>query len=271
MSIVRGLIVHADDFGETEEITRGISLGLEAGVVTSTTIMANMPGTPFALREVKRIGGGVSFGLHLNLCEGAPLTSCPSLTGEDGTFRSKRTLAVRAMARLISPAELDREITAQAALLADAGVRLSHIDGHKHLHQLPVVRDVVVRVARRFGLQRVRRTLLGHGNRHGGVATTVREIMAWQAGRLFSANRLRYPTRVVDLAQLERLPSAAQAAAVLDAGDIVEVFCHPGTSAADAEKPGSCERSAELKFLLSERWDEMVRASRREPMNYWRV
>ena len=123
VSIVRGLIVHADDFGETEEITRGISIGLEAGVVTSTTIMANMPGTPFALREVKRIGGDVSFGLHLNLCEGTPLTTCPSLTGKDGRFRSKRALALRAMARLISPAELDREIGAQAGLLADGGVQ----------------------------------------------------------------------------------------------------------------------------------------------------
>jgi predicted glycoside hydrolase/deacetylase ChbG (UPF0249 family) len=270
VSIVRGLIVHADDYGETEEITRGISLGLEAGVVTSTTILANMPGTAFALREVRRFGDAVSFGLHLNLCEGQPLTTCPSLTTPDGRFHSKRTLAARALARLVSPAEVQREVDAQAALLADAGVKLSHIDGHKHLHQLPIVREAVVRSARRFGLQRVRRTLLGRGLPRG-AATTVREVLAWRAGRLFSANRLRYPTRVVDLAQFQALRDAAQGAALLDGDGIVEVFCHPGTPEGDVEKPGSCRRSEELAFLLSRQWADTVRASRREPMNYWRV
>ena len=45
------MIIHADDFGETVEITEGICQGITAGVVTSTSIMANMPGTAEALRR----------------------------------------------------------------------------------------------------------------------------------------------------------------------------------------------------------------------------
>jgi predicted glycoside hydrolase/deacetylase ChbG (UPF0249 family) len=199
------------------------------------------------------------------------LTHCPTLTGPDGGFRPKRQLALRALAGMLSPLELDREVQAQARLLADAGVRLSHIDGHKHLHQLPAVRSAVVHAARRFSLERVRRSLAGPAARRGGPSTLVREILAWRAGRLFAANRLRYPERLVDLKELERAKYPERGAALLSRGQIIEVFCHPGTERADAEKPGSCDRSAELRFLLSERWRELVRLSGRKLVNYWQV
>jgi predicted glycoside hydrolase/deacetylase ChbG (UPF0249 family) len=271
MSTLRALIVHADDFGETEEITRGISAGIEARAITSTTVMANMPGTAFALREVKRLGDVVSFGLHLNLCEGNPLTHCPSLTRRDGAFLSKRRVALRAMAGLLSMRELDAEVQAQAGLLRDAGVRLSHIDGHKHLHQLPQVRDAVVRAARRFALQRVRRSLAGAPGWRAHASTAVRQAFAWRAGRLFAANRLRYPARVVDLAEIERAATVQRGAELLGTGSIIEVFCHPGTEQADLDKPGSCDRNAELRFLLSDRWAELMSLSGREAVTYWRV
>jgi predicted glycoside hydrolase/deacetylase ChbG (UPF0249 family) len=271
VSIVRGLIVHADDFGETEEITRGISAGIEAGVITSTTIMANMPGTRFALGEVKRLGDEVSFGLHLNLCEGKPLTNCRSLIRDDGTFRPKRELALHALTRRLSLRELERELEAQAGVLVDGGVRLSHIDGHKHLHQLPVVCEAVVRTAQRLGLERVRRSVAGGLGRLARPSTAVRDLLGWRAGHLFSSHRLRYPSRIVDLADMQRATSPDRAVAMLGAGRIVEVFCHPGSERADAEKPGSCDRANELRFLLSDRWAEIRHASARTSASYWQV
>jgi len=58
-----GLIVHADDFGETVEITRGICAAIDAGAVTSTSIMANMPGTADALLRVAPLAERASFGV----------------------------------------------------------------------------------------------------------------------------------------------------------------------------------------------------------------
>src|SRR5882762_1461648 len=80
------VIVHADDFGETIEITNGIRAGIEAGVVTSTSIMANMPGTAYALRLAPVLADRASFGVHLNFCEGAPLTAGGTLVGKNGQF-----------------------------------------------------------------------------------------------------------------------------------------------------------------------------------------
>src|SRR6185437_5153678 len=87
------VIVHADDFGETVDITEGICLAIEAGVVTSTSVMLNMPGTAQALRRAPHLGQQASFGVHLNLCEGKPLTLGATLMGPDGQFLRKRPLA----------------------------------------------------------------------------------------------------------------------------------------------------------------------------------
>ena len=49
MSAAFDVIINADDFGESEPVSRGISECIEAGVLTSTTIMANMPGSAAAM------------------------------------------------------------------------------------------------------------------------------------------------------------------------------------------------------------------------------
>ena len=53
------LIIHADDLGETVEITRGIFECIDAGLVTSTSMLANMPATDFALSEAEKYEGKV--------------------------------------------------------------------------------------------------------------------------------------------------------------------------------------------------------------------
>src|SRR5450759_2760437 len=133
------LIVHADDFGESVEITRGICTAIEGSAVTSTTIMANMPGTADALERVAGLADQASFGVHLNLCEGGPLTTGRTLVGRRGDFHGKRALFLRAISGMLSETEVEAELRAQIAVVHDAGIRISHADGHKHLHQLPVV------------------------------------------------------------------------------------------------------------------------------------
>ena len=283
------LILHADDFGETAEITAGICQAIEGGVVTSTSIMANMPGTEDALPRVPALADRASFGVHLNFCEGRPLTRGASLADEHGNFYSKRALFLRAVRGTLSLAELEAEITAQIARIHDARIRISHVDGHKHLHQLPVVRTAVARVLPRFGIERVRVTRL---TRLTGAkpATLVREALAWQAGRTFHRARLRSPARVVDLQALmppprkngaSQSPHSGPAARPVSGRSAslgrtpsegpIEVFCHPGTELADIEKPGSCRRFDELSFLLSPGFQELLSANRARMVSYWDI
>src|SRR5665213_1971159 len=121
-SALTGLIVHADDFGETEQITLGICEGIEAGVVTSTSIMANMPATDFALTRAKSIGDRASFGVHLNFCEGRPLTSAPTMVDAAGNFCGKRQLFLRSITGRLAAADVEQEVQAQVTRIVSGGV-----------------------------------------------------------------------------------------------------------------------------------------------------
>jgi len=266
------VIIHADDFGETGDITEGICLGIEAGVVTSTSVMVNMPGTADALRRMPQLAQQASFGLHLNLCEGRPLTRGATLMDANGEFLRKRTLAARALVGKLSLSELEGEVTAQIAILRDAGVRVSHLDGHKHLHQLPIVCTAVANVLPRFGIERVRITRLGSWRRVRGASMLIREISARHAARVFGRARLRSPARTVDLRDLLVGKSLAPLAGLPSNGPVpIEVCCHPGTAAADARKPGSHRRENELEYLLSQEFRMVLATSGAALVSYWRV
>jgi hypothetical protein len=264
--------VHADDFGETVEITRGICVAIEAGAVTSTTILANMPGTEDALHRAPALAASASFGVHLNLCEGRPLTQCHSLLDANGCFLSKRKLFQQSVIGNLVPAELEAEISAQIACVRDARIRISHVDGHKHLHQLPMVAAAVAKVVPRFGIERVRVTRLARVQAVFQPATLVRELLAWKAAGTFRRARLRSPRRVVDLQRLMRQGDRPEAGALLrDAKGVVELFCHPGTALADIEKPGSCQRHAELEYLLSEGFRQVLDLGDVQLVSYWEI
>jgi chitin disaccharide deacetylase len=265
------LIVHADDFGETVEITRGICAAIEGGAVTSTSIMANMPGTADALLRVASLAERASFGVHLNLCEGVPLTPGRTLVNAAGRFHRKRELFMRSITGLLSVRELEAEISAQIAMIHDAGIRISHIDGHKHLHQLPTISTAVSRVLPRFGITRIRITRLGGLRRILRPGTLVREGLAWHASAVFRRAQLCSPDRVLDIQAIMRKEDLAQATALLRDAGVVEVFCHPGTALADIEKPGSCQRHTELEYLLSPRFKEILQRSGARKISYWDI
>src|SRR6185437_7648058 len=256
------VIVHADDFGETEAITAGICQAIVAGVVTSTSVMVNMPGSLEALRRAPALAQQASFGVHLNLCEGRPLTRGATLTDSKGEFLRKRLLAARALAGKLSLPELEAEVAAQVGLLRDAGVRVSHLDGHKHLHQLPIVCTAVARVLPRFGIERVRITRLGSWRSVHGLSTLAREIAARHAARVFARAGLRSPERTVDLRDLAAGKTLAPLTGAPPAAPVpIEICCHPGTAAADAGKPGSHRRENELEYLLSQEFRTLLAAS----------
>jgi predicted glycoside hydrolase/deacetylase ChbG (UPF0249 family) len=272
---VGGLIINSDDFGETVEITRGILDGIEAAVVTSTTILANMPGTELAIAEAARRGRSASFGVHLNLCEGRPLTSPRSLVGRDGSFHRKRSMALRALARRVDLDELSAELEAQIARVRDGGVEISHLDSHKHLHQLPGVSRVVANVARKLGIERIRCTLeeglWTRGLRmKAGLSRALRRRFAARARGHFGRAGLRHPGRVFDVRELMHTPERSARLHLLRRPfALSEMVCHVGTELADREKPGSCVRHEELRFLKSDEFRALLDEAGIELKTFW--
>ena len=169
------LIINADDLGLAESVNRGILETMESGVVTSASLIVNMGAHDDAiqrLRDARTRGLEVSVGLHFNIIAGTPLTARASLLDfRTGRFLPLHRLALRAFIGRIDRRDVATELEAQLrtaqALLSPLGMRVTHIDSHRHTHCLPRIFDVVLRVARDHGIPHVRhpiessRTLLG--------------------------------------------------------------------------------------------------------------
>ncbi len=157
--MTRALVVNADDLGLTVRINDGIFDAHDLGILTSASLFANAPATADAIRRA-RSHPSLGLGAHLTLVDGAPTLpprEVPTLVADDGRFLpSWKPFIVACLQRRVSLAEVERELMAQVERLQGAGVRLTHLDAHKHAHAYPPVFEVVARIASRFGVAAVR-------------------------------------------------------------------------------------------------------------------
>jgi len=154
---VRRLIINADDFGLTAGVNRAIAECHDAGVVTSTTLMANSAAFDDAV-AIAKARSKLRVGCHVELIDGTPLTSCPSLRAPgEAKFRGKiMEFAQRALRGRLDPDDIAGEALAQMRKAQAAGVELSHFDSHKHTHMFPQVLRPLLRAAKEAGVGAVR-------------------------------------------------------------------------------------------------------------------
>jgi predicted glycoside hydrolase/deacetylase ChbG (UPF0249 family) len=102
------------------------------------------------------------FGLHLRLVadgDARPLAGAdavPALVDGDGRFLPTRTVRLLALRGRLPAEQLEREIAAQLDALVDAGIPVSHVDSHRHVHKLPPVAAALARTLPRYGITKVR-------------------------------------------------------------------------------------------------------------------
>ena len=152
--------MNADDFGLTSGVNRAIVELHQAGVLTSTTLMAAASATDEAI-ALARANPRLGVGCHVVLVDGKPVLpveQLPSLIEkETGRFPPKlTTFLTRLFTGRIQTAEIEAEAAAQMARLQKQGLRLTHIDTHKHTHMFPPVLRPVLRAARAAGIGAVR-------------------------------------------------------------------------------------------------------------------
>jgi predicted glycoside hydrolase/deacetylase ChbG (UPF0249 family) len=157
--VLRRLVINADDLGLTVGVNNGIFDAHDRGVLTSASVFANAAATGDALdRALRRPSLGV--GCHLTLVDGRPTLAparVPSLIEGDGRFRpSWKPFIASCLLGRVSLREVEQELTAQIDRIRSAGVALTHLDAHKHVHAYPPIFDIVTRLATRFRISVVR-------------------------------------------------------------------------------------------------------------------
>jgi predicted glycoside hydrolase/deacetylase ChbG (UPF0249 family) len=259
---VRRLIVNADDLGLSPAVNRGIVELHAAGVVTSASLLMNLPATADALALTA--GSDLDIGVHLNLSTGRPLArGVGSLVGPDGAFRRPPAQVCRLLAGRLRLDEVEREWAAQIEACLATGRRPAHLDSHAHLHALPGLTGVALRLARRYAIGAVR--LNGHG-------LVVRQALPLLPRRLVGRWRLPpgpaagAPLLTSDhlllLTAMGRRVSPDDVAAVLrdlEPG-LTELVIHPGYVDAELRRldPLTWQRERELRLLRATWWRPLL-------------
>ncbi len=137
------LIVNADDFGISRATNFGILDCLQNGILTTTTLMCNAPGTMHAIELTKQYD--LPIGIHLVATMFKPLTDCSSWTKEDGTFDKQKYMSE---GHVVSEQQLRDEWFAQMNFFIEhVGKKPSHIDSHHHAHMQPHAAKVIQEIA----------------------------------------------------------------------------------------------------------------------------
>ena len=136
----RRIWVIADDFGLASGVNDAILELLAAGRISGTSCMTGFPEWP---RDATRLAphlGRAAIGLHLTLTDQLAVTGRSSLAA-DGRMPSFANLALASSLGRIDRASIHAELDAQHARFSEAlGMTPDFIDGHQHVHFLPVVR-----------------------------------------------------------------------------------------------------------------------------------
>ena len=154
----RRLIINADDFGLTGGVNRAIAEAHSRGVVTSATLMATGAAFDDAIALAKE-NPRLSVGCHVLLVDGTPASraaALPSLVNGDQFQNSLARFAHAALRGRLNAGEITVEVVAQIRKLQQAGIKVSHVDTHKHTHMFPAVLRPLLEAARQCGVRAVR-------------------------------------------------------------------------------------------------------------------
>jgi hopanoid biosynthesis associated protein HpnK len=282
---MKSLIVNADDFGLTAGVNRAVIEGHERGIITSATLMANMPGFDEAAR-LARAHPSLGVGLHFNLTQGRPVAEAAqvhSLTNARGEFLGTGAMvAWRSLAGGLRTEEIRAELRAQLEKARAAGIQLTHIDSHHHIHALPQVFAAIARVLPECGIRAVR---LPQERWRGAAASPKiikQSVVAAGLAQLCRADRallksagLRAADAFFGLARtgcwtkdwlldvVARLPDG-----------VSELMCHPGYEDGELRQARTRllgARAVELKLLTEPEIAARLREREVELVNYSQV
>ena len=143
------LIVTADDFGLHEAVNDAVEQASRAGVLTAASLMVAAPAAADAVRRARK-QPQLRVGLHLVLADGNAMLApdrIPGLADQAGRMNSR--MFVNGVRFFMLPElrrQLEAEIHAQFSAFMRTGLKLDHVNVHKHFHLHPMLLEILLRV-----------------------------------------------------------------------------------------------------------------------------
>jgi predicted glycoside hydrolase/deacetylase ChbG (UPF0249 family) len=271
--VAKYLVVNADDLGIARSTNLAIRRAFQDGVVSSASLMANMPAFQHALDQVVDRFPGLGIGIHLCLTSGKPVlppVEVPLLVDRRGEFCHGfaglwRLLASRRREAAVT--QITAELGAQADKCHACVGHVDHVDGHHHVQMIPEIFAIATKLASarqaairipderfRSGHRSARRWLACLAN--GGVIKKM--LLSRLARKVAAKTKLLRAEHYYGVLETGRITVEALREMLESAQDgITEINCHPGL-AGPPDPAIACSRQ-DRRFLASPgRWRELA-------------
>jgi predicted glycoside hydrolase/deacetylase ChbG (UPF0249 family) len=253
----RTLIINADDFNSDEDRNRGILEAGEKGMVTSVSVIANLPFNPESVEKLKTIFGP-RIGVHLNLTKGAALTKgTKSLVDETNTFFKKNIAWYLALRGQYNLKEVAAEFAAQISLLQELGITPDHLDSNNHLHVFPGIAEMTACLAMDFKIKKIRLPrekfqCFSHYVKPRAFKKSFFRLLARRAAGVFKSFGLLWPENFAGI-QFPRVSDSGSLRTFLRKlpSGTTELMCHPGYRDRSLPPPAWAQHEKELASLTS--------------------
>ena len=256
---MRSIVLIADDFGLSPAVDAGILELAEYGRLSGFGCLTQLPrwfDAAKALDQMRFEASGVQVGLHLNLSQGFG----------GAWHRSLPLLISGAYAGLLPRDRIRESLKIQWDRFTQAlGRTPDYVDGHQHVHQLPVVRECLLEILAQEAVQpwvRITSPIIspkpmikGWMIAHLG-AETLRQLARRQGLKTNGAFAGVYGFDQSQTGYAHLMGEWLRASP----GDTV-IMCHPGHFAnASTDDPIAPARANELGFLRSAEFGDLLYA-----------
>ena len=143
-----GLFIVADDLGLAESVNDGIIFLLKESKINGASLMASSEAFQDAIDKIKTMDSP-NIGIHFVLVEEKPLTSMV-------LPRNHKKFFIKYVLGLIKLADIEKELRNQLNKVTNIGIRPQFMNSHQHLHLLPGIMDICIKLAIEYDIPYIR-------------------------------------------------------------------------------------------------------------------
>lgn len=279
----RQLIITADDFGLSSGVNRAVEQAWKNGILTCASIMPGAAAFDEAV-EIARQNPGLQVGLHLTLVQGKavlPPDQIPGLVDKAGNFSNNPvTSGLRYFFDKGIYKQIKREIEAQILKVREAGIQLSHLDGHLNIHLHPTVFTFLTDLMPSYGISsfRLSQERLSHNLRFDNQRILGKMVEQFIFGSLSRHSRshlnrlgIRFAAEVKGVLNSGRM-TEEYLINILDGlnNGLTEIYFHPGIlpDAEISQRMPDYRHMDELAAITSPRIQQKLRELQIKVQNY---
>jgi hypothetical protein len=221
---MKKLIINADDYGRSPEISQGIRMAHKYGVVTSTTCMMNIPTTKHDIKLALKETPDLGLGVHLVLTMGKPLSkpkAIRSVTDVEGKYFNYSGFVANLPNANMDEVKAEWRLQIEAFIKA-AGKKPDHLDSHHHSSYFsPELFRAMLELAQEYKCP-IRNAFAG--GLYGALLDTAPHVPA-----LYKKFRPRRPDVFVDQFYDDTATNDVLMKLIDELGEgVSELMCHPG-------------------------------------------